>query len=105
LGGRGGWISEFEVYRVSSRTTAKATHRNPVLKNNNNNKKKKPNKTKHKTKNQKYRVSTQSLTEICTYHYQFKEAICSKVVALGVVPKLSWTFRYFGFWEQCQKIY
>jgi hypothetical protein len=35
LGGRGRWISEFEaslVYRVSSRT-ARATKRNPVLKN------------------------------------------------------------------------
>jgi hypothetical protein len=35
LGGRGRWISEFEaslVYRVSSRT-ARATQRNPVLKN------------------------------------------------------------------------
>jgi hypothetical protein len=34
LGGRGRWISEFEaslVYGVSSRT-AKAAHRNPVLK-------------------------------------------------------------------------
>ena len=43
LGGRGRQISEFEaslVYRVSSRT-ARATQRNPVLKNNNNNKKKK----------------------------------------------------------------
>ena len=35
LGGRGRWISEFEaslVYQVSSRT-ARATQRNPVLKN------------------------------------------------------------------------
>jgi hypothetical protein len=35
LGGRGRWISEFEVslvYKVSSRT-ARATQRNPVLKN------------------------------------------------------------------------
>jgi hypothetical protein len=35
LGGRGRWISEFKaglVYRVSSRT-ARATQRNPVLKN------------------------------------------------------------------------
>jgi hypothetical protein len=48
LGGRGRWVSEFEaslVYKVSSRT-ARATQRNPVLKNqkqtnkqNNNNKK------------------------------------------------------------------
>jgi hypothetical protein len=40
LGGRGRWISEFEaslVYRVSSRT-ARATQRNPVLKNKNKNK-------------------------------------------------------------------
>jgi hypothetical protein len=46
LGGRGRWISEFEaslVYKVSSRT-ARATQRNPVLKN------QKP-KTKTKTKN------------------------------------------------------
>jgi hypothetical protein len=45
LGGRGRWISEFEaslVYRVSSRT-ARATHRNPVSKNQ---KKKKPKKKK-----------------------------------------------------------
>jgi hypothetical protein len=37
LGGRGRWISEFEVslvYRVSSRT-ARATQRNPVSKNKN----------------------------------------------------------------------
>jgi hypothetical protein len=35
LGGRGRWISEFEaslVYKVSSRT-ARATQKNPVLKN------------------------------------------------------------------------
>jgi hypothetical protein len=32
LGGRGRQISEFEVYRVSSRT-ARATQRNPVSKN------------------------------------------------------------------------
>jgi hypothetical protein len=40
LGGRGRWISEFEaslVYRVSSRT-ARATQRNPVLKNKQTNK-------------------------------------------------------------------
>jgi hypothetical protein len=46
LGGRGRWISEFKaslVYRVSSRT-ARATQRNPLLKN------KKQNKTKTKTK-------------------------------------------------------
>jgi hypothetical protein len=39
MGGRGRWISEFEVslvYKVSSRT-ARAIQRNPVLKNNNNN--------------------------------------------------------------------
>jgi hypothetical protein len=45
LGGRGKQISEFEaslIYRVSSRT-AKATQRNPVLKN-----KTKQNKTKQK---------------------------------------------------------
>jgi hypothetical protein len=41
LGGRGRRISEFEaslVYKVSSRT-ARATQRNPVLKNKNKNKK------------------------------------------------------------------
>jgi hypothetical protein len=46
LGGRGRQISEFEaslVYRVSSRI-ARATQRNPVLKN----KKQKQNKTKNK---------------------------------------------------------
>jgi hypothetical protein len=45
LGGRGRQISEFEaslVYRVSSRT-ARATQRNPVLKNQNNNKNKNKN--------------------------------------------------------------
>jgi hypothetical protein len=48
LGGRGRWISEFEaslVYRVSSRT-ARATQRNPVLKNNNNKQTNKQTKTK-----------------------------------------------------------
>jgi hypothetical protein len=43
LGGRGRWISEFEaslVYRVSSRI-ARATQRNPVLKNNKKQKNKK----------------------------------------------------------------
>jgi hypothetical protein len=47
LGGRGRWISEFEVslvYRVCSRT-ARATQRNPVLKNKNKNQTK-PNQTK-----------------------------------------------------------
>jgi hypothetical protein len=47
LGGRGRWISEFEaslVYKVSSRT-ARATQRNPVLKNKNKNETKQ-NKTK-----------------------------------------------------------
>jgi hypothetical protein len=58
LGGRGRQISEFKVslfYRVSSRT-ARATHRNPVLKNktnktkqnNNNNNNNNNNKTKQK---------------------------------------------------------
>jgi hypothetical protein len=62
LGGRGRRISEFEaslVYKLSSRT-ARATQRDPVLKNNNNNnnnnkkqknkKNKKIKKTKKKTK-------------------------------------------------------
>jgi hypothetical protein len=51
LGGRGRWISEFEaclVYRVSSRA-ARATQRNPVLKN------KQTNKTTTTTKNNKKR--------------------------------------------------
>jgi hypothetical protein len=58
MGGRGRWISEFEVslvYRVSSRT-ATATQRNPTLKSQKKKKKnqtqkqqqKKPNKTKQK---------------------------------------------------------
>jgi hypothetical protein len=45
--GRGRWISEFEaslVYRVSSRT-ARATQRNPVLKNKTKQNKTKQNKT------------------------------------------------------------
>jgi hypothetical protein len=53
LGGRGRWISEFEaslVYRVSSRT-ARATQRNPVLKNQN---------TKQKTKNKKKKKQKQN---------------------------------------------
>jgi hypothetical protein len=52
LGGRGRWISEFKaslVYRVSSRT-ARATQRNPVLKNKNKNKKQKTRKKKNKNK-------------------------------------------------------
>jgi hypothetical protein len=50
LGGRGRWISEFEsslVYRVISRT-ARATQRNPVLKNQT-----KPNQTKERKKERK----------------------------------------------------
>jgi hypothetical protein len=52
LGGRGKWISEFEailIYRVSSRT-AKATQRNPVLKNKNKKQKQKQEKKKKKQK-------------------------------------------------------
>jgi hypothetical protein len=48
LGGRGRWISEFKarlVYRVSS-GTARATQRNPVLKNSQKRKKEKERKTK-----------------------------------------------------------
>jgi hypothetical protein len=44
LGGRGWWISEFKaslVYKVSSRTTARAIQRNPVSKNQKKKKKKK----------------------------------------------------------------
>jgi hypothetical protein len=57
LGGRGRWISEFEVslvYRVSY-SSARATQRNPVSKKQNKTKKK-PNQTKtttNKTTNQK----------------------------------------------------
>jgi hypothetical protein len=50
LGGRGRRVSEFEaslVYRVSSRT-ARATQRNPVLKNKTKQNKTKQNKTKIK---------------------------------------------------------
>jgi hypothetical protein len=52
LGGRGRWISEFEaslVYKVGSRT-ARATQRNPVLKQT---KQTKQNKTKQKEKEKK----------------------------------------------------
>jgi hypothetical protein len=52
LGGRGRRISEFEdslVYTVSSRT-ARATQRNPVLKNQNKKQKAKQNKTKQNKK-------------------------------------------------------
>jgi hypothetical protein len=55
LGGRGRWISGFEaflVYKVSSRT-ARATQRNPVLKNQNKTKQKTKTKTKTKTNKQK----------------------------------------------------
>jgi hypothetical protein len=57
LGGRRRWISEFQaslVYRVSSRT-ARATQRNPVLKNKNKTKQKNQptKKQKTKTKNKK----------------------------------------------------
>jgi hypothetical protein len=54
-GGRGRLISEFEanlVYRVSSRT-AKATQRNPVLKNKKTKNKKQKNKTKQNKTKQK----------------------------------------------------
>jgi hypothetical protein len=50
-GGRGRRISEFEVYRVSSRT-ARAIQRNPVSKN-----QKQTNKTKKKKKKGKKRMS------------------------------------------------
>jgi hypothetical protein len=49
LGGRGWWISEFKaslVYKVSSRTTARAIQRNPVSKNQKKKKKKKKNSIK-----------------------------------------------------------
>jgi hypothetical protein len=51
LGGRGGWISEFEAsldYRVSSRTP-RATQKNLVSKSKTEQNKTKQNKTKHKT--------------------------------------------------------
>jgi hypothetical protein len=54
-GGRGRWISEFQVnlvYKVSSRT-ARATQRNPVSKNQKNKNKNKNKKTKTKTKTKK----------------------------------------------------
>jgi hypothetical protein len=60
LGGRGRQISEFEaslVYRVSSRT-AKATHRNPVLKN----QKKKEKKEKEKKKKDEVITATSPFT-------------------------------------------
>jgi hypothetical protein len=52
LGGRGRWISEFEVslvYRVDSRR-AKTIQRNPVSKNKNKNRNKNKNKDKNKTR-------------------------------------------------------
>jgi hypothetical protein len=55
LGGRERWIPEFEaslVYKVSSRT-ARATQRNPVLKNKN---KTKQNKTNKQTNKQKMKL-------------------------------------------------
>jgi hypothetical protein len=60
LGGKGRQISEFEaslVYKVSSRT-ARATQRNPVLKNKNKTKQKNQQTNKQKTKTiDKLRVS------------------------------------------------
>jgi hypothetical protein len=56
LGGRGRRISEFEaslVYRVSSRT-ARATQRNPVLKNKTKQNKTKQNKTNRITTGKEY---------------------------------------------------
>jgi hypothetical protein len=58
LGGRGRRISEFEaslVYKVSSRT-ARATQRNPVLKNKNNN--------NNKTKQQKKKKDTENASGV-----------------------------------------
>jgi hypothetical protein len=68
LGGRRRQISEFEaslVYKVSSRT-ARATQRNPVLKNNNNKKKKEKKKEKKKGKERKgkERKETPAVTKI-----------------------------------------
>jgi hypothetical protein len=63
LGGKGRWISEFEVslvYRVTSRT-ARAIQRNPILKNQTKpktkNKKTKQNKTKNPNNNNKTKPS------------------------------------------------
>jgi hypothetical protein len=56
LRGRGRWISEFEaslVYKVSSRT-ARATQRNPVLKN-----------QKEKRKRKKKKKRKETLTKTC----------------------------------------
>jgi hypothetical protein len=67
LGGRGRWISEFEaslVYRVSFRT-ARATQRNPVLKNKQNKQKKKKRKRKEQRKTFKKRCNLYLLVSIC----------------------------------------
>jgi hypothetical protein len=67
LGGRGRQISEFEaslVYKVSSRT-ARATQRNPVLKNKTENKnKKQKQKTKTKTKNKQTKTLELAITTV-----------------------------------------
>ena len=65
LGGRGRWTSEFEaslVYKVSSRT-ARATQRNPVLKQNKT--KNKKTKTKKQTKKKKKKKRTWSWKGVC----------------------------------------
>jgi hypothetical protein len=80
LGGRGRWISEFEVslvYKVSSRI-ARAIQRNPVSKNQT---KPKQNKTKNKTKQNKTKKS--SLTRLYSNYPKEENALlfsegCSK---------------------------
>jgi hypothetical protein len=77
LGGRGRWISEFEaslVYKVSSRT-ARATQKNPVLKN----QKKKKKKRKKKKPNP------------CNVYINISESLPTKMAASnshlpGIVP-------------------
>jgi hypothetical protein len=63
LGGRGRQISEFEtrlVYKVSSRTAARAIQRNPVSKN------QKPKTTKKKKKKKKERRKKERKENICS---------------------------------------
>jgi hypothetical protein len=72
-GGRGRRISEFEaslVYRVSFRT-ARATQRNPVLKNKTTKKTKKKKKRKEKEKKERKEQALTVYTYVCIYLFSY----------------------------------
>jgi hypothetical protein len=74
LGGRGRRISEFKaslVYKVNSRT-ARATQRNPVLKNKNKNKTKNQSKTKTRNNRQGIRLVPYLSTHTHTHSNELK---------------------------------